>query len=762
MKQSLLALIIGYSLLVTASAQQSAPAPAKPQTPVEGNEQVVRITTNLVQVDATVTDRRGQQVTDLKPEDFEILEDGHPQAIKYFSYVTASSETVTPATIAREKVDKTAPPRPPEQLRPEQVRRSIALVVDDLGLSFGSVYYVRNAIKKFVDEQMKPGDMVAIIRTGAGVGALQQFTTDKQLLYAAIDRIKWNAYGRSGIRAFGNIGDDAFYTEPRDSKRGTYTSTGEVSKKASAEGLETADKGNFNDYKDQVFTVGTLGALNYVVRGLRELPGRKSAVLLTDSLNLFNASGGENYRTLDALRRLVDLANRSSVVFYTIDPKGLQAINDTAADSLVGKTAGGIAFGPDGAPSGEITATGLPGTKIMRDLMSRSIEIEEAQNGMNYLANQTGGFLVKNNNDIAGGIRRVLDQKGYYLIGYRPDESTFDPVKGRRTFHKIQVRVKRPGLSVRTRSGFYGFNTDSARQVYRTKEQQLLAALVSPFASGGLDLRLTSVFLNDTTFGSFVRSFIHVSGDSLTFSTEADGSRKATVDVAAVTFDDSGLVVDQRFRTETVAVRGEEYRAAVRDGLTFGINLPVKKPGAFQLRIAVRDASTQRVGSANQFISVPDLGKNRLTLSGLYVAGNRTQQSTNASHNSASAQAAGSDASKELAELDSQAGPAVRRFRRGMIIDYGCEAYNARIDSATGRPQLTMQVRLFRDNQQVFASSNLNVMGQPAAKRVVAMGHLQLGQNLAAGDYILQVIVTDVAGKNKPRVASQWIPFEVE
>src|SRR3989442_1704303 len=83
---------------------------------------------------------------------------------------------------------------------PEQVRRSIALVVDDLGLSFESVYYVRNAIKKFVDQQMKPGDLVAIIRTGAGVGALQQFTTDKQLLYAAIDRIKWNAYGRSGIR----------------------------------------------------------------------------------------------------------------------------------------------------------------------------------------------------------------------------------------------------------------------------------------------------------------------------------------------------------------------------------------------------------------------------------------------------------------------------------------------------------------------------------------------------------------------------------
>jgi VWFA-related protein len=645
-------------------------------------------------------------------------------------------------------------------------------VVDDLGLSFESIHYVRNAIRKFVDEQMKPGDMVAIIRTGAGVGALQQFTTDKQLLYAAIDRIKWNAYGRSGIRAFGNIGDDAYYTEPKASGgiftpnndrngAGRLSSTSDIDKKVGEDARESGVKQNFNDYRDQVFTVGTLGALNYVVRGLKEMPGRKSAVLLTDSLNLFNEKGNENYRTLDALRRLVDLANRSSVVFYTIDPKGLQVINDTAANSLVGRTGGGISMGPGGA-AGEITSTGLPGTKIMQDLMSRSIEIEEAQNGMNYLANQTGGFLVKNNNDIAKGIRRVLDQKGYYLIGYRPDESTFDPVKGRRTFHKIQVRVKRPDLSVKTRSGFYGFNTESARQVYHTKEQQLLAALTSPFASGGLDLRLTSVFLNDTTYGSFVRSFIHVSGDSLTFATEPDGSRKATVDVAAVTFDDSGLIVDQRFRTETVAVRGDEYKAALRDGLTFGINLPVKKPGAFQLRIAVRDAITERVGSANQFISVPDLGKNRLTLSGLYVAGNPGQQSTNASHHSATAQGEVGDAANELAELASQAGPAVRRFRPGMVIDYGCEAYNTRIDSETGRPKLTMQVRLFRDNQQVFASQNLDVMGQPGAKRVVAMGHLKLGQNLTPGDYILQVIVTDVAGKNKPRVASQWIVFEVE
>jgi len=445
------------------------------------------------------------------------------------------------------------------------------------------------------------------------------------------------------------------------------------------------------------------------------------------------------------------------VVFYTLDPRGLQVINDTAASSLVGATKG------DG--KGEIGASGLPGGRALQNLMNRTLEIAEAENGMNYLANQTGGFLVNNNNDIAGGIRRVLDQKGYYLIGYRPDESTFNASNARKNFHKLTVRVKRSGLSVRTRSGFYGVTTEAAAPVGRTRTQQLVSALTSPFASGALDLRLTSVFLNDPTYGSFVRSLIHVDGNSLTFTDEADGGHKATIDVAAVTFDDGGVVVDQRFRTETVLVRGEQYRSARRDGITFGINLPIKKPGAFQLRIAVLDVPTDRVGSANQFIEVPNLSKNRLTLSGLYLAGNTNRRLSNAAAQATSGGATTpvSNANEgELPESEAQAGPAVRSFRPGMMIDYGYEAYNVRLDRASDRAQLQMQVRLFRENQQVFSSPTMNVSGQPNAKRVVAIGHLQLGQNLKPGDYVLQVIVTDVAEKDKARFASQWIPFEIE
>ncbi|MDQ2936481.1 MAG: hypothetical protein M3R67_03135, partial [Acidobacteriota bacterium] len=137
MKQSLLASVLICMLLAQVGAQQpGALTPSTPQTPND----VVRITTNLVQIDAVVTDRRGQQIVDLRPEEFEVYEDGRLQEIRNSSYINVPTESNAPPVTGKSS-DKTAPPRPPEQLRPDQVRRSIALVVDDLGLSFESTYY---------------------------------------------------------------------------------------------------------------------------------------------------------------------------------------------------------------------------------------------------------------------------------------------------------------------------------------------------------------------------------------------------------------------------------------------------------------------------------------------------------------------------------------------------------------------------------------------------------------------------------------------
>ena len=113
-------------------------------------------------------------------------------------------------------------------------------------------------------------------------------------------------------------------------------------------------------------------------------------------------------------------------------------------------------------------------------------------------ADALSGAYVRLPNDLTAGTRRMLeDQKGYYLIGYRPDESAVGEKAGSRRRHDLAVRVKRPGLRVRSRESYYGIASEEARKVRRTLEEQLAAAITSPFYAGGLDVRVTPLFFND-------------------------------------------------------------------------------------------------------------------------------------------------------------------------------------------------------------------------------------------------------------------------
>ena len=206
-RKILLCFLISCSFLVPAGGQQTQSSKPKQQDPRRDEDQdVVRITTNLVQVDAVVT-KDGKQVTDLKPEDFELFEDGRPQTITNFSYISNVVSEPSHLTVASAaSKDKTTPPVLPAAAHPHDVRRTIALVIDDLGMSFESMTQVRRQARKFVDEKLEPNDLVAIIRTGGEVGALQQFTTDRRVLYSAIEHIRWNPCSRAGLYVFAPIG----------------------------------------------------------------------------------------------------------------------------------------------------------------------------------------------------------------------------------------------------------------------------------------------------------------------------------------------------------------------------------------------------------------------------------------------------------------------------------------------------------------------------------------------------------------------------
>ena len=215
---------------------------------------------------------------------------------------------------------------------------------------------------------------------------------------------------------------------------------------------------------------------------------------------------------------------------------------------------------------------------------------------------------------------RPCDHRGFYLIGFRPDEETFDPVRGRRRFNRVEVKVKRAGLRVRTRGGFYGFTEEeAARPVRRTRGEQLIGALTSPFASGDVRLRLTSLFGGDGEKGNFVASLMRIDMSNVKFTEQPDGWHKADLDVIAITFGENGNVVDEVTRTETVRARGDSLRAASRAYSCLHRARARNKPGAYQLR--VRSRRGDREARPRQPVHLRPPEKKRLALSGVLLEG---------------------------------------------------------------------------------------------------------------------------------------------
>jgi VWFA-related protein len=724
--QRFLAVVLGLCLGSVSSGQR--PDSSRSQKPTE--EDVVRITTNLVQVDAVITDTNGKPVTNLRPEELRLYEDKRERKITHFSYISADTNA---ASKPSNPGDNRMPGLPPGPLRPEDVRRTIALVVDDLGLSFQSTNFVRRALKQFVDQQMQPGDLVAVIRTSGGIGALQQFTSNRRQLYVAIDHIKWYAGGRSEVGAFAPIGP---------------STPGRLGGEIDAKDKE------LEEFRSDLFSVGTLGAINYVVRGLSDLPGRKSILLISDGFKLMDreplSRTSRNDRTLQKLQQLIDEASRASVVIHTINASGLQARSSMRAEDSMADAS---------------SSTGARTSDQVGDaLRNRSNEALDLQSGLDFLADETGGMAIHNSNDLAGGIKKIIDEKGYYIIGYRPDQATFDPRTGRTTFHQLSLKVLRPGkFNVRMRNGFYGVVTDERSKPASTgAREQILHALISPFGAAGIPIRLTSLFANDAKVGSFMRSLLHVDGSALTFTDEPDDWHQAQFDVVAVTFGEDGKIVDEVSRVDRLRVRGEAYQHVLKAGFVYMVTVPIKKPGAYQLRVALRDQASERVGSSTQFVEVPDMKKRRLEVSGILLS--TTQPGTTRTESQIPIPSDPAQSNQtDLSSLDPSNRAAIRQFRQGETLRYSFVIYNPHLDPANGQPQLQTQLRIFRDGQPVFTGKlqRFTLNNPPDLSRLSGASAIKLGAEMSPGEYVLQVIVTDLLAGDKYATASRWVDFKI-
>ena len=501
--------------------------------PADDKDDVVKIRTNLVQVDAVVT-KDGKPVTNLTADDFEIYEDGRRQTITSFAYISnvpssARNATVASAPLKDSATDKgsTTPPPPVEPVQRDAARRTIAIVVDDLGISAESMGQIKTRLRKFLAEELQPNDLVAIIRTGGTVGALQQFTTDKRMLNRAVDELRWNVCSRMGLSVVPrveSVGDPSCYDDSPSL---------------------------------------SLKALRFILESMGRLPGRKSMILLSDNLPIEREQRGpgislvsdasEKIRTgpkkEDAfgiiqvgadvknygswLRRISETAIRSSVVIYSVDTQGLQYTGITAADSVFERI-----------PESQPRSVGL--------LPERFRMLQVNREGSLLLAQQTGGFQITNSNDLQ--LDRILeDQSGYYLLGYRPSEETFN-----RQFHQIKAKVKRSGMTLRTRYGFFGVSEEEANRGRLTAKDQMTLALISPFAEQNLEVEVNSFFAGGSTEGSIVRSFLYLNPKNLSF-VPNNGRYETALEIQGALFGDNGSIANKVKHDIVLSLGENEY-----------------------------------------------------------------------------------------------------------------------------------------------------------------------------------------------------------
>jgi VWFA-related protein len=711
----LIAVLLTLSLPVLG---QTTPTPAASPD----QDDVVRITTKLVQFDIIVVDKDGKQVRDLQAVDFQVLQDGKPQQITNFSYVN----TEPPAKAASGGSTSTlAVPGSTTG------KRILTFVVDDGNCSAtnAGMHASREGIEKFIREQMQPNDLVAIYQTRAGSSMLQQYTSDKTQLLRSAKNIRWRP-PLIGSCAADNADGSTFEaartnTLVKQSPFGTTTETVESgSQRSNREHVEDAQANNQ--------TVGTLGALRYIIQGLRHVPGRKVVFFMSDGLPLRERGGGI-LSARDALGSLTELANRSSVVFNTIDPRGVTGENLIEARDQV--------YVQDSVALAD---------SISRD---RTAFVSSSRDGLDYLATETGGKFIHDQNYLDVPISKALAlETGYYLLAYDPSDDAF---KGKK-FNKIEIKVNRPGLKVVSRAGFQGVvDQGTTTRKPKSADSDMYEALTAPLPRPGIDLGLTAYYVNSPETGDMVRALIHIDGKAITFTDEPGGLKKAVFDVVAVTMDEKNKIVDEFNRSHTYKVDAKAMPVIMQNGLVYSTDVIVQKPGTYNFRVAVKDETSKQIGSSSQIVDVPDLKKSRAFASAL------TLSQVDAKGKFVIPAAAKPDNAVTLTMT--AAVPAIRRFRRGSILAYAYTLYNAALDPATGQPKVSVQVKLYRNGELVIDGKPQEAQfdKQGDWTRVSDYGYMQLKPQMELGDYTIQIIIKDLLAKGKAAETGQSADFEV-
>jgi len=440
-------------------AQQPAPA-GQDQQPAAQQQPIFRTGINFVRVDVIVSDKKGAPVSDLAAADFEVLEDGKPQTIEQFKLVKVSGNTEI----------GTGPPRDIRSRYDEETEASrddvrlFVIFFDDYHTRVGSALAVKKPLIDFVQNQLGPNDLVAMMYPLTPLDAIS-ITRNHNSIISAIEKFEGRKfrydprnefeqkYAQYPTEVVENIRNQVVMT----ALRGLATRLGSLREGRKAiifvsEGFTTMLPPQMRDSNAQLPGLGNPNAHNPFAG---EDNPREDTMMVFSQADL-----------MSQLRDVFDAANRNNAAFYTLDPRGLA----------------GAEFGIEENISMRTDAKYL----------------QASQDILRTLASETDGRAIVNRNDLGKGLEQMMrDSSAYYLIGYNSSQA---PDDGK--FHEIKVRVKKPGVDVRARKGYWApTKDDTARAIAGPKPeapkavQQALASIATPGGTSGAGSRYVNTWI---------------------------------------------------------------------------------------------------------------------------------------------------------------------------------------------------------------------------------------------------------------------------
>jgi VWFA-related protein len=597
------------ALLVAAGPAFATQAPAPPGPP-PAEAPVFREQADLVVVDVVVADKQGQPVRGLRPEDFTILDEKQPQAIASFEAVSPGPEAAAAVPVARPRIATNVQPA-------DRTGRTFTIVFDNVHMSVLHAYRAKQAVANFLEQGVRDGDRVSLVATGSGVwwstrmpaGRADLLTVLKALdgrrerdastreQVTDFEAIRIHLYqdrvvGQRVSRRFEQLGATLRQTEQTRNLREIYL-PGVNHPMVEARAAEA-----YQQLRRRLNL--TLAALERALGALEGNRGRKALVLVSEGFVLDP--------NLDGFKRVVETARRSNVALYFVDTRGLEGLSSTFGAQL--------AAPPDPTDYGALYA-----------------DTSQDAEGSEMLAVDTGGFAVRNTNDLSRGIERIArESESYYLIGYTPPPG---PRDGR--FRRIEVKVRARGVVVRARKGYYAPQDADARTAQGTAtpptvpgsapapaeppaaplskaeaDRDIQKALDSPFPLDAIRLRMAGFVLDEAVLGR-ARTLLAAEVDAANLDfVEKDGRLVDTLDV---------LIVAAHRDTGEHARRDQKlemaFQPASRERLReswYSIMQDFElAPGGYQARMVVRDGNSRKIGALTYEFEVPDLSQLRIS-----------------------------------------------------------------------------------------------------------------------------------------------------